>query len=85
MNYTIYYHVKGQPRKDILKGIAFRVLLDTDGAELEDRNYLVEFLKWMKESGRRVVEITLPQPCTKCSGWTNTRQSIYSPLYKGKK
>ncbi len=84
MTYTVYYHIKGYTRKDILKGLAFNVGVNTDGAELEDRELMVEFLAWMKKSGRRVVEVTTPESCYHCAGWTSTRQSVYSPKRKRK-
>lgn len=84
MHYTVYYHIKGHTRKDILKGLAFRVGFNTDGAELEDRELMVEFLAWMKKSGRRVVDVTTPEACSLCEGWTSTRRSIYSPKRKSK-
>ncbi len=82
MQYTVYYHIKGHTRKDILKGLAFNVGVNTDGAELEDREIIVEFLAWMKKSGRRVVDMMLPDSCSKCAGWTSSRRSVYSPKRK---
>ena len=79
MNYTIYYNLKDQPRQDILEGIPFNIVLNTDGSELKDNDFMIDFLKWMKMSDRQVVNITTPKACDECSAWTSSRQSVYSP------
>lgn len=81
MNYAIFYHLAGRQRKGRLRGIPYQMVV-VPGAELEDREFIKDFMKWLNGTGRHVVNVTVPTSCDTCGGWTASRQSVYSPKYK---